>query len=588
MKKRIIILLAMYCLLLPGIFAQAKPTLSSSVNKSTISQSERLIFTLRLTTSIGSRYEFPASISVPGLQYLTHHTTQESYREFSGGQSTNVLTVTYSYIFLPMQTGNITIGTQAVKVDGRTLPSPPVTVNIQPDASGYGSGTPQRDPGDPFSGFGFSDQVLQEGETLLICLPETQSVYRSEPAIVSYYLYTTEDVRSFNLNDEVDGEGYGKAVFEQPRNLIFEAAEYQGRRFRRSLLKRLALYPHTTGTLTAPSMEGTVRMMRYGYYNRNLRSLPTTILVKDLPPRAPAGFSGAIGEFTFSEKLSTQSIKVGEALIWSIQITGQGNFNQFTAPQIKSTSQLQISSPRISDQINAGVKGTRILQYTIIPKSKGEISLPRFRFAWLNSKNGTYRVYESKAQTLSVKAGSAAASTSDLQKLYHKWTMQDLIPRQEYESYVPTYSKPWYWLVLALLFASLPVSLVIARRRKRQLLNPHIWLQRKLNQQLKACLAQAKAVIAKSPAEFYPFADACIMDYLQQKHGIPAHLALDDLLIRLEDEEMSPDLLQKIRSFLSAIRTARFAPVEYRDSSAEALLADFNHIVSQLLDEEIK
>ena len=93
--------------------------------------------------------------------------------------------------------------------------------------------------------------------------------------------------------------------------------------------------------------------------------------------------------------------------------------------------------------------------------------------------------------------------------------MQDLIPRQEYESYVPTYSKPWYWAILALLFTSLPVSLFIARRRKRQLLNPHIWQQRKLNQQLKACLTQAKTVIAKSPVEFYPFADACIMDYLQ-------------------------------------------------------------------------
>ncbi|NLK50691.1 MAG: protein BatD, partial [Candidatus Cloacimonetes bacterium] len=168
MNKRIIILLAMCCLLLPGIFAQTNPTLSSSVNKSTISQSERLIFTLRLTTNIGSKYEFPASISVPGLQYLNHHTTQESYRKFSGLQSTSVLIVTYNYIFSPMQTGTFTIGTQAVKVDGRTLPSPPVTVNILPDASGYGSGSPQRDPGDPFSGFGFSDQVLQEGETLLI------------------------------------------------------------------------------------------------------------------------------------------------------------------------------------------------------------------------------------------------------------------------------------------------------------------------------------------------------------------------------------------------------------------------------------
>lgn len=575
MKKRIF--LAVFLLLMTAALC-AQIRMQSSVNKTTLYQNEMVMFTLRISSNTNDK---PSSIhapSVEGLRFVNQSSSQQSRFSITNGRSERSYIYTYDFYYYPTRSGRITIPSQSVKLRGQTYTSSAIRIEVLPSTAPQPGGY-SYDPHDYY----FAEPEQEQGESLILCLPESQTVYRSEPAIVSYYIYTTEDVRSFNLSDEQDFEGYGKAIYKQPTNLVFERADYMGKSYKRSLLKRLVLYPHSTGLLRAPQMAGTIRKLSYTYENRYLKSNDATIQVRELPPGAPAGYGGAIGTFTISEKLSSDTIKQGEAALLTIQINGQGNFSQFSSPLIPNDDRIQVSSPQIKDQVNAGTTGTRTLQYTIVPKVKGDIRLPQFRFSWLDSASGKYLVFTGKEMILSVKAGSGQASSSNLEKMLDEYTMRPMLERESYASFGLWYHRWWFWGMIALMLLSLPASLVIARRRSVRIKNPQLWAQKQAAGRLETQLALAKSVAAKTPSDFYALAEGAILDYLRLKYNLPAHLAMEELLVLLPQEDFSSELLSGIRSFLSDTQVARYAITGAPQHSIDEAQKRFKRIVAALI-----
>jgi len=569
-KPLLIIILLIW--LMAGLAAQNKVSISSSVNKQTLYQSDLLIYNLRISSSSSVPPEEPSPPIVSGLRFHNQSSSRESRTSIVNGRLEATASVTYSYYYYPTRSGKITIPSQSVRVGRGSYRTDPITVEVKPDISPpQGRTSPSRpqtpSPSyDPFASF-YPGAPEPEGESHILCLPESQTVFRSEPAIVSYYLYTTEDVRSLNLTEERDFDGYGKAIYEQPNNLEFDRVEYQGRSFRRSLLKRLVLYPHSTGVLKAPEMVGSIRLMTFMYQNRNLRSKPASITVRDLPSGAPAGFGGAIGSFNITEKLSTSTVKLGEAVIYTVQISGQGNFSQFTAPVLASDARVQISSPQVKDQLNAGTKGTRILQYTIIPRVKADIRLPGFKFSWLDSATGSYMTFTGLEDILSVKAGSAGATAPQLDKMLDQLTMLPMIPSGSYPPQVPWHLRWWWWLLAGLMLLSLPFSAASARHKKMRLLDPEGWRDRNATAAFHTQLAEAKAAAAKHSPDFHHLAGSALSGYLRDKYELPAHLGSDELITELSGKGLSPNLLEEIRSFLADVQTAQYAPSADLESS---------------------
>lgn len=590
--KKLGTLLVLLALLGSG-FAQTRVSISSSVNKQTLFQSDLLIYNLRITAGGSVQPEEPAPPNVEGLRFHNQTSSRESRTSIVNGRLESSTSVTYSFYYYPTRSGKITIPAQSVRVARNVYRSDPITIEVKPDLAPPSRSAPNqpRTPStpsfDPFAGF-YPDPAEREGESLIICLPESQSVYRSEPAIVSYYLYTTEDVRSLNLTEERDFEGYGKAVYEQPNNLDFERVDYQGRSFRRSLLKRLVLYPHSTGTLKAPELAGSVRLMTFMYQNRGLRSKPATITVRELPPGAPSGFGGAIGSFSISEKLSSQSVKLGEAVIYSVQISGQGNFNQFTAPVLASDARIQISSPQVQDQLNAGTKGIRVLQYTLIPRVRGDIRLPQLKFSWLDSATGKYMSFTAREAVLSVKGGSGNPAGTELDKMLDKLAVQPLIERESYPDFLPWHQSWWFWLTTGLILLSLPVSIVWSRRRKLHLTDPDTWRDRTALKLLDEHLAQAKASAASSSIDFYRIAATGLNSYLSSRYQLPSHLSSEDLINALADKGFTTELLDEIKTFLADVQAARFAPSDSQGSSPQRDLERLSGIAKALRDKGVR
>ena len=532
---------------------QAGVSVKSSVNKHTLYLSDTLVHTIRITTDSSQNIPAPAAPEVNGLRLINQSSSTESRMSVVNMRYERSVVYNYLFYYKPTRTGRITIPQTKITVKNNVYYSQSITVEVLDG----GSSSPPADPYDPFGTYDY--EPGPEGESFVLAMPEAKSVFVGEPVVVTYYLYTTQEVRSLNLTEEKDFEGYGKSLYEQPQNLNFERTTYHRKSYKRSLLKKMVLYPHLARQIQVPQLVGSIRYLRYGFQNRGFRSQPAFIQVRELPSGAPKGYSGAIGVFSLSQRLSDHTLKLGEAVVLTIQINGKGNFNQFTAPKYPSTSAYQVSTPKIKDQLTSGIQGVRLLQYTIIPKVKGEIKLPAFKFSWLDSKTGRYMSFSTKEQTLSVKPGSLVPGSQPSRTL-KELQMLGLSGKTNYQDQGPIYLKWWFWSFLALIILSLIPSFYLYDKRRQQAKDPKKWQHKQLQITLKQELQRArKAALNKDP-EFFQIAQNATQNYLNTKYDLPAHLCQAELMEALAQNGVDAELIALISSFFTQIQAARYAP----------------------------
>lgn len=572
-KKLLPLLILMLCL--SALQAQPNVSVKSSVNKHTLYLSDTLVHTVRITTDSNYNIPAPAAPVVNGLRLINQSSSTESRMSIVNMKYERSIVYNYLFYYKPTRTGRITIPQTKVTVKNTVYYSQSITVEV---VAGGGS-SPSTDPYDPFGMY--EDTPMPEGESFVMPIPEAKSVFVGEPVIVAYYLYTTQEVRSLNLTEEKDFEGYGKSLYEQPQNLSFERVNYRQQSFKRSLLKKMVLYPHLAKQIQVPQLVGSIRYLRYGFQNRGFRSEPAYVQVKELPPGAPKGYTGAVGVFNLSQRLSDQTLKLGEAVVLTIQINGKGNFNQFTAPKYQSTPAFQVSTPKIKDQLTSGIKGVRLLQYTIIPKVKGDIKLPAFKFSWLDSKTGKYMSFSTKEQTLNVKPGSASPG-SQPSKTLKELQMLGLSGKTSYQNQGSIYLSWWFWLILALILLSLIPSLYLHNQRRQKAKDPKKWQSKQLQLTLKQELHRAIQAAHDRDPEFYHIAQSAIQNYLNTKYDLPAHLCQAELMEALAQNGVDAELIALISSFFTQIQAARYAPATHEQDHFQQLAKTFEQIVTAL------
>jgi len=327
-------------------------SVTASVNKTELSLAERLQYTIQIKSDSAIKVSEPSPPVIELFTFVNMTSSARSSTTMSGLRVQTEHLKSYTYYYIPQREGTATIPPQNIQIGNKVYSTRKLTVTVVKSvAQAPAQGSQPLQPG-----FDFEDPDLPwsanriAGSTLILAFPQRQKVYKGQPAVVSYYLYTDQMVRSFNLDDEKDFPGYGKSIYEQPKILEYETVTHQGKRFQRALIKRLMLLPNETGELQAPLVQGRARIYEFGYLNQTVRSNAAWLEVMPLPKDGvPADFSGAVGSFEVSETLSATEISLGEAITFSLRIAGQGNFNQFGHPQF-SQSSAQISAPMAAGQ----------------------------------------------------------------------------------------------------------------------------------------------------------------------------------------------------------------------------------------------
>jgi len=567
-----------FLLLFPLMLSALK--IDVTVNKNTISMNEQLELTLKIANDNRLKVEEPTPPSVPLFSFRNLTSSSSSSVVLEGTRLISEFSETYRFIYFPLKTGKTTIPSFKVKVNGHYYPTRAISLEVI--AGTKKTPAQSSPPVQGFGSFGFDDSDFWgnndkwAGDTFILALPEEQKVYRGFPAIVSYYLYTDETVGSFNLENEIDSDGYGKSTYEQPTMLNYEEVFFQGKQYKRALIKSLAIISNREGRLQSPILEGYARLYGFGLLNKNLQSKGGIINVLPLPANnVPPSFGGAVGNFKLSYSLSDKEISLGETITFTLKIEGRGNFNQFSAPQFVSRKGFQVSSPMVIDNLKAGIEGTRTYYYTLIPQDKGVYELPELTFSWFDNDSGSYKLYRSPKEKIKVSSAKVLSYFSRLKQSRNPKAMLPKIEKNSYPAYVPYVKQPWYWILMLLIVGVTIAVSIVAWESKMKRDNPERYASLKAEKVLLHYLKPATTAARNLSPDFYPLAEKALFEYLASKYKLSNHLSTQEKLQALNEKNIPDWLLQELEVFLAHSQAARFLPETDRAVNLEE---DLNRI----------
>jgi hypothetical protein len=211
-----------------------------------------------------------------------------------------------------------------------------------------------------------------------------------------------------------------------------------GVRYNTAVIKKAVLFPQQSGVLTIDPMEleciarirvKNQRMMDpFGMFTDpffadafggvqdvkcNIKSLPIKVNVRDLPSNAPSSFSGAVGSLTFDASLDKSETKENEPVNLKFKISGSGNLKLATAPDITFPEDLETYDPKIGENYkasDAGVNGSKTVEYLIIPRHEGDYEIPAVTFSYYDL--GKQQYVSKTAGPFKIKVGKGSGSSS--------------------------------------------------------------------------------------------------------------------------------------------------------------------------------
>lgn len=539
----------------------------SYAEPASIGKDEDLTYTIEIIGQKGFKATAPQLPELDDFSLKNMMTSSSSSYSIYNGNVSESVTKSFIYRLLPKRTGNLRIPEILVKVGGKIYYTQPVNVRVldisragrapsgQTNPFGSGQGLPLYMQ-DPFN-LGF-DSV---GDMEIAAVPEKTNVYVGEPLLVTYRFYTTQPVSSLELKDEKDFGGYGKELYSEPTRLNFEQVQYKNQRYKSAVIKTVAISPNKAGEIELPQLTANVQLGSIGFYSQTLQSLSSKVKVKELPANGkPQNYSGAVGNFSVSEQMEKNVVRVGEALEYKLVISGRGNFNQFSNPVYPVQQDFRIASPLTENQIQAGMKGTRTIRYLLIPRREGKFTLPGISFNWFNPVSSSYQYFNSKPRIIEVKPGNVLTYLSNVFQKESIKTLTAFKPKANYKSQILIVNSTLYWLLIILIIISLLPSWLYARNEKLKNTDPDLAAQRGSARVLKKYLKQAEDAVQFVSRDFYPKAEQGLMHYLSDKYHISRRYSNQEKIYQLRLKGLDEDLIERLEAFLNRCQEARFMP----------------------------
>lgn len=315
------------------------------------------------------------------------------------------------------------------------------------------------------------------------------------------------------------------------------------------------------------------------------------ILVRALPPSAPAGFSGAVGQFKFTSKVVPTSAGLGEPITWTVELSGTGNWPDIAGlPQRDVSRDFQVIQPQSKRTPTDGklFDVTLTEDVVLIPTHVGSYTLGPLSFTYFDPKSGAYKTITTPATSVTITppAGTptapapatAPATPAEIEnpksRMENPPALPAGLPRDPLagaaRAVVPLPLRTTALLVAAPLLLPLFLWLWFALRRARATdpLRP----QREARLRLTATLAELKSAAASQrPALLLRWQHDSALLWQLSLAAPPAAALADpawstlwsesDRALYSADSALPPDWLPRAEAALEAKRLKSFSPL---------------------------
>jgi hypothetical protein len=459
---------------------------------------------------------------------------------------------------------------------------------------------------------GFSeDGSLNSSENdpvFLRVIPSKKEVYVGEQFVSGLKIYTRVNTRPGSAASDLPYEGFYKKSLDPDANA--QQQEINGQQYVTQVIQRHILIPQKTGDLQiAPYKSDWMVQQRVERQRSNnpidaffddpffssvqevpvtLSTLPVNIHVKPLPPGAPVGFTGAVGDFSLKAELSSTEIAVNEALSLKITISGSGNLPLMGEPEVNLPPDHDLYDVTRSVQTSTSgnrISGSVTFEYPIIARHAGRFRIAPVQFAWFDPNTASYKTALTEEFNFFVEKGEDGDTPEGayVPGVVHE-SVRDLgTDIRDISRLTPVFTsvksslfgQGWYrWLYpIALLLTLVLIFLisVVSRRNADLTLVRNRKAGKSARNRLKKADRFRKSV---DPDRFYEEIGKAIWGYLSHKlnietSGLSREVIIEQLDLRKTPDELKSELLR----ILEESEFSRFAPSSER-SDMDRLYSD--------------
>jgi hypothetical protein len=360
---------------------------------------ENQIFTITLTVfndKIKSYDNFP---DIEG--FIKRGQSTSSQTSIVNGQISSSQSVVMNYA--PSKQGTFNIKSFTMQVNGQSISSPGKTVKVGPPAQTR-SNDPfrnffDRDPFEDMMGKRSAPEFVDvKDEAFLGLSTSKDNVYVGEGfnVVLAFYIAETNQasLQWYDLNKqltEILKNIKPANCWEENfniENINGEPVNIGGKNYTQYKIYQANFYPFNREKIVFPAVN--LEMLKYqvarnpGFFGptrkedyKTYTSKAKTVNVKELPAH-PLRESVAVGNYTLSERLDSQTTETGKSVAYDFQVSGEGNISAIEKPRIKSNKAIEFYEPNIKQQINrrgGRVSGAKTFSYFIIPKEPGTYRL---------------------------------------------------------------------------------------------------------------------------------------------------------------------------------------------------------------------
>ena len=345
------------------------------------------------------------------------------------GKTTRSSQTSYTYILQAKRTGTFQLAPARATVKGDEITSKAVQVTVvegndaaaQAQQGGSAQGQARQEQR---SGGASADT----GELFMRLYLSKREAMVGEPITATLKIYQRANLTGFEDAKFPKFNGFWSQEVDTPQSIEFQREQVGDKMYNAAVLRRWVLIPQKAGTLTIDPSEivclVNVRTQRprtgsifddffendYVTQRQRVATPALSVKVSALPGGAPAGFSGAVGEYSVTAKLSKDALKTHDAASLLVTVTGKGNVSLVEAPKIDFPPDFETYDVKTTSSTDrSGTNGSKTFEYPFIPRSPGEFTLPPVRFSYYDVKGRRYATATTDSLQLSVERSAAGA-----------------------------------------------------------------------------------------------------------------------------------------------------------------------------------
>ncbi|MBQ2550678.1 MAG: BatD family protein [Bacteroidales bacterium] len=504
----------------------------------------------------------------------------------------------FTYILLPKKTGTFTLPAATATVKGETISSKSITIQVVQNGAGQSSGSSSSSGGSGSSSSGSgssSSRDAASGEDVFMRLNLSKTnVVVGEPITATLSLYQRANIVGFENARFPSFDGFWSQETETPSNIEFHRESLGDNIYNAAVLRRYVIIPQKSGNMTIDPAEIVclINVLRpgrssgsifdsffgeeYVTVKKRVSTRAVTVKVSPLPAGAPASFSGGVGNYSISARLSKDSLKVHDAASLIVTVSGKGNVSLIEAPKLSFPPDFETYDVKTTQNTDkSGTTGSKTFEYPFIPRSYGDFTLPPLKYSYYDVNSKKYATVSTDSLRIKVAKGNQTATTT-LEPGQNQLTVDRKGVKNLGEDIrfirtkVPSFTedkgflvgRPLYWIILALLALAAFAIWLTMRKAAAMRADVRGTKNRKATKMALKRLKLAGEFMSKGlQTAFYEELHRALLGFVSDKLSMDmAEQNKENIAAALASRGISEGLANEFTDLLDACEYARYAP----------------------------